>query len=136
MLSLIFIVSAHWNNILWVDTSLHLGTLSWYRDDQFLLFLLNSACGEVTNTKGVSTSRSTVLEASTLIITLLMSYLFLVVIIRVINLLLLSYVVWNLKLRAKFEWNTIKTWRTGTISFKDKIFKLKKRVYMITIINL
>jgi hypothetical protein len=30
-LSLIFVVLAHWNNILWVDMSLYSDTLSWFQ---------------------------------------------------------------------------------------------------------
>ena len=44
VLSLIFIVLAHWNNSLPVDMSLHSNTLFWFRANQSLLFLLNAAC--------------------------------------------------------------------------------------------
>ena len=52
MLSWIFIVLAHWNNSPWVDMLLHSDTLSWFRANQSLLFLVNTAClrGEATNT--------------------------------------------------------------------------------------
>jgi hypothetical protein len=46
MLSWVFIVLAHWNNSLWVDMSLHLDTLFWFRAIQSLLFLLTAACLE------------------------------------------------------------------------------------------
>ena len=42
-LSWIFIVLAHWNNSPRIDTSLHSDTLSWFRANQSLLFLLNAA---------------------------------------------------------------------------------------------
>ena len=35
---------AHWNNSLRIDMSLHSDTLFWFRANQFLLFLRNSAC--------------------------------------------------------------------------------------------
>ena len=44
MLSLIFIVLAHWNNSLRADMSLHSDTLFWFRANQSLLFLLNVVC--------------------------------------------------------------------------------------------
>ena len=31
--------SAHWNNSLWVDMSLHSDTLSWFHDNQFFAFI-------------------------------------------------------------------------------------------------
>ena len=37
----VFIVLAHWNNIPWVDMSLHSYTLSWFQANQSLLSLLN-----------------------------------------------------------------------------------------------
>jgi hypothetical protein len=40
-LSWIFIVLAHWNNSLRIDKSPHSNTLSWFRANQFLLFLFN-----------------------------------------------------------------------------------------------
>ena len=43
MRSWIFIVLAHWNNSLQIDTSPHLDTLSWLQANQPLLFLLNAA---------------------------------------------------------------------------------------------
>jgi hypothetical protein len=43
-LNWIFIVLAHWNNIPWIDMSAHPHTLSWFRNNQFLVFLLNAAC--------------------------------------------------------------------------------------------
>jgi hypothetical protein len=39
MLSWIFIVLAHWNDIQWIDSD----TLSWFRANQSLFFLLNAA---------------------------------------------------------------------------------------------
>jgi hypothetical protein len=42
-LSWILIVLAHWNNSLRIDMSLHSDTLSWFRANQSLLFLLNAA---------------------------------------------------------------------------------------------
>ena len=44
MLSWIFLVLTHWNNSPRVDMSLHSDTLSWFRANQYLLFLLNAAC--------------------------------------------------------------------------------------------
>ena len=44
MLSWIFIVLAHWNNSALIDMSPHSETLSWFRADQSLLFLLNAVC--------------------------------------------------------------------------------------------
>ena len=35
---------AHWNNSPWIDMSPHSDTLSWFRVNQSLLFLLNVAC--------------------------------------------------------------------------------------------
>jgi hypothetical protein len=35
---------SHWNNSLWVDMSQHSDTLSWFRVNQSLLFLLNAVC--------------------------------------------------------------------------------------------
>jgi len=43
-LSSIVIVLSHWNNIPRVDMSLHSDTLSWFRANQPLFFLLNVAC--------------------------------------------------------------------------------------------
>ena len=43
-LSWIFIVLAHWINSLRVDMLFHSGTLSLFRANQSLLFLLNAAC--------------------------------------------------------------------------------------------
>ena len=40
MLSWIFIVLAHWNNSLWIDVSLHLDTLFWFRANQSYSFSL------------------------------------------------------------------------------------------------
>ena len=40
----IFIVLAHWNKSPRKDTSLYSDTLSWFRTNQFLLFLLIAAC--------------------------------------------------------------------------------------------
>ena len=40
--SWIFIVLAHWNNSLWIDISPHSVTLSWFRANQSLIFLLNN----------------------------------------------------------------------------------------------
>jgi hypothetical protein len=47
-----FIVLAHWNNSLRIDMSPHSDTLSWFRANQSLLFLLNCCVlsGEATNT--------------------------------------------------------------------------------------
>jgi hypothetical protein len=42
--SWIFIVLAHWNNSLWIDISPHSVTLSWFRANQSLIFLLNNVC--------------------------------------------------------------------------------------------
>ena len=44
MLSWILIVLAHWNNSPRVDMSLHSDALSWFRVNQSLIFLLNTAC--------------------------------------------------------------------------------------------
>ena len=44
MLSWISIVLAHWNNSLRIDMSPYLDTLSWFRSNQSLFFLLNDAC--------------------------------------------------------------------------------------------
>jgi hypothetical protein len=49
-LSGIFIVLSHWNNSPRLDMSLHSDTLSRFRANQSLLFLLNAACGEARNT--------------------------------------------------------------------------------------
>ena len=47
-----FIELAHCDNSPLIDTSPHSGTLSWFRANQSLLFLLNAAClAEKTNTK-------------------------------------------------------------------------------------
>jgi hypothetical protein len=43
MRSWIFIVLAHWNNILSVDMSTQLLTLSWFKANQSLLLLRNTA---------------------------------------------------------------------------------------------
>ena len=43
-LSLIFIVLAHWNNSPRIDMLPHSDTLSWFRANQSLLFLINAAC--------------------------------------------------------------------------------------------
>jgi hypothetical protein len=40
--SWIFIVLAHWNNSLWIDILTHSVTLSWFRVNQSLIFLLNN----------------------------------------------------------------------------------------------
>jgi hypothetical protein len=45
-LSWTFIVLAHWNNSPRIDISPHSDTLSWFRDNQSLLFFLNAACLE------------------------------------------------------------------------------------------
>jgi hypothetical protein len=42
--SWIFIMLVHWNNNPWIDMSLHSDTLSWFRTNQSLFFLLNDAC--------------------------------------------------------------------------------------------
>jgi len=39
-----FIVLTHWNNSLWIDMLPHSETLSWFRHNRSLLFLLNAAC--------------------------------------------------------------------------------------------
>jgi hypothetical protein len=39
-----FLVLAHWKNSLQIDMSPHSDTLSWFRVNQSLLFLLNAAC--------------------------------------------------------------------------------------------
>jgi hypothetical protein len=44
MLSLNFIVSAHWNKSTQVDTSLYSHTFYWFWVNQSLLLLLNAAC--------------------------------------------------------------------------------------------
>jgi hypothetical protein len=44
MLSWIFIMLAHWNDSPWIDMSLHPDTLSCFRANQSLFFLLNAAC--------------------------------------------------------------------------------------------
>jgi hypothetical protein len=45
ILSWIFIMLTHWNSLLIViDMSPHSDTLSWFRDNQSLLFVLNAAC--------------------------------------------------------------------------------------------
>jgi hypothetical protein len=73
-----FIVLDHWNNSLLIDMSPHSDTLSWFRDNQTWLFLLNAAClaqkkqipilwSLVWSDRG-SNPRSTALEASTLVI--------------------------------------------------------------------
>ena len=51
-LSLIFIVLAHWNNSPRIEISPHSDTLSWFRANQSLIFLLNCylLIGEATNT--------------------------------------------------------------------------------------
>jgi hypothetical protein len=41
--SWIFIVLAHWNNSLQIDMSPHSDTLSWFRANQYLLFLRNAS---------------------------------------------------------------------------------------------
>jgi len=43
-LSPIIIVLAHWNNSPGINMSLHSDTLSWFRANQSLLFLLNDVC--------------------------------------------------------------------------------------------
>ena len=53
MLSWIFIVLAHWNNSPWIDMSPHSDTLSWFRANQSLLFLLDAAYGEATNSNSI-----------------------------------------------------------------------------------
>ena len=45
-----FLVLAHWNNSPCVNMSLHSNTLSRFQVNKSLLFLLNVACGEATNT--------------------------------------------------------------------------------------
>ena len=82
MLSWIIIVLAHWNNSLRVDMSLHSDTLSWFRANQRMLFLLNAAslvekqCIQILysliSPDRASNSWSSALEASTLTITPLM----------------------------------------------------------------
>ena len=42
--SCIFIVLVHWNKSLWIDMLSHSDTLSWFRANRSLLFLLNAAC--------------------------------------------------------------------------------------------
>jgi len=44
MLSLIFIVLAHWNNSVRVDISHHSDTLSWFQANQSLILLVNAVC--------------------------------------------------------------------------------------------
>ena len=77
--SWIFIVIAHWNNSSWIDMSPHSDTLSWFRANTSLLFLLNVACLAEKQQIPIlcflvwpdrdSNLRSTALEASTLTIT-------------------------------------------------------------------
>ena len=71
-----FFVLTHWNNSLWVDMSLHVHILFWFRVNQSLLFLLNATClAEKQQIKFVyslwfdSNPRSTTLYASMLTIT-------------------------------------------------------------------
>ena len=75
-LSWIFIVLAHWNNDPWVDMSLHSDTLTWFRVNQYLLFLLSTA--RLTEKQKIpdrcSNPRSTAIDASTLTITLQMCF--------------------------------------------------------------
>ena len=40
----IFIGIAYWNNLHWEDMLFHLDTLSWFKVNQSLLFLLNAVC--------------------------------------------------------------------------------------------
>ena len=54
---------AHWNNSPRIDMSPHLDTLSWFRVNKYLLFLLNGACL-------AEKPWSTVFETNTLYITL------------------------------------------------------------------
>jgi hypothetical protein len=44
LIGFFFIVLAHWNNNLQIDISIHSSTLSWFRANQSLLFLLNVVC--------------------------------------------------------------------------------------------
>jgi len=39
-----FFSSAHWNNSLLVEMSLHSNTLSWFQSNQYLVLLLNTVC--------------------------------------------------------------------------------------------
>jgi hypothetical protein len=81
-MSWIYIVLSHWNNSPRVDMSLHSDTLFWFRANQSLLFLLNTAWlaekQHIPILKSLvwpdwgSNPRSTTLEASTLTITPLM----------------------------------------------------------------
>jgi hypothetical protein len=78
-LNLIFIVLAHWNNSPRIEISPHSDTLSWFRANQSLIFLLNATClsekQQIPMSKSLiwpdrgSNPRSTTLEASTLTIT-------------------------------------------------------------------
>ena len=78
MICLIFLVLAHWKNSLVVDISLH--ALSWFLAYQSLVVLFNAACFAEKQqipislsliwTDSVSKPLSTILEASTLTITL------------------------------------------------------------------
>jgi hypothetical protein len=75
----LFMVLIHWNNSLRIDMSPNSDTLSWFRANQSLLFLLMSAC--LVNKQQIpslyslvwpdrcSNPRSTTLKASTLTIT-------------------------------------------------------------------
>ena len=77
MLSVIFL--AHWNNRPWVDISPHSDTLSWFRANQSLLFLLGAAClvekQQISILKSLvwsdrgSNEQTTSLEVSTITIT-------------------------------------------------------------------
>ena len=110
MLSWIFIVLAHWNNSPRIDMSPHSDTLSWFRANQSLIFLLNAAClvekqqipillSLVWPDRG-SNLRSTALKVSSLTITPSMRF---IKECRKEILIKLSIV---LKI-SKFSWNTV-----------------------------
>ena len=101
----IFIVLAHWINSLWIDMSLHSDTLSWFRANQSLLFLLNDACllEKLQILKTLvwpdqdSNSRSTVLEASLLTITPSMRLLYIYIYVWKLNQTVLEFDFWAVK---------------------------------------
>ena len=71
---------AHWNKSLWIYMSSYSDTLSWFRANQYLLFLLNTACLAEKRQIPIlyflvwpdpcSNPRSTALEKNTLTITI------------------------------------------------------------------
>jgi hypothetical protein len=110
MLSWIFIVLAHWNNSPRIDMSPHSDTLSWFRANQSLIFLLNAAClvekqqipillSLVWPDRG-SNLRSTALKVSSLTITPSMRF------IKECRKEILIKLAIVLKI-SKFSWNTV-----------------------------